>query len=173
MKTKLELHAELDILNKNELDTSLTSQFDRYERAKAAGETYVRFKMTGLVAAAAVTIPAAGARYGPADGYCWSLRRITIGGLTGGAAPDFLNMFFGDGTEDVPEWQFNGQNFAYTFGKGQLTMLGGETLVFANAGALTATGIISVRGEGSQVPAEMIYKVINLWARYCTRAAAA
>jgi hypothetical protein len=59
----------------------------------------------------------------------------------------------------APLWQFNGNNFGYTFGRLEMTLTGGDSLTFASVGTFAATGTIRVTGELVEVPAEMLYKI--------------
>jgi len=56
-------------------------------------------------------------------------------------------------------WQFNGNNFGYTFGKLELLVMGGETLSLQSVGTFASTSLITLSGELTEVPSEMVYKL--------------
>ena len=74
--------------------------------------------------------------------------------------PDILNMYF-NSVNTAPKWQFNGNSFGYTFGRLEMTMLGGDSLKFASVGTFAASGRIRVSGELVEVPAEMAWKLVQ------------
>jgi hypothetical protein len=93
---------------------------------------------------------------GPQQGYAWDISMLGIAGLTTGTTPDVVNMHF-NGNTNLPWWQFNGNNFAYTFSRGQLFMLPGETISLRNVGTFNATGLITLFGMiRAEVPAEKL-----------------
>lgn len=91
---------------------------------------------------------------GPDLGNVWSIRHLVIEGLTAGATPDAVNILRGPRII----WQLNGNQFAQTWGRGEIVLHSGETLNYANAGTFAATGTIIVHGLAEQVTAEMIGK---------------
>jgi hypothetical protein len=105
-----------------------------------------------------------GQTVGPRLGYAWALRRLVVDGLTAsatpGAAPDVVNLYRDSSTGQAPLWQFNGNNFGYSFNNLEMTLLGGETLSMASVGTFAATGVVRLTGELVELPAEMIAKVI-------------
>lgn len=102
---------------------------------------------------------AAAAPCGPAEGLAWMIRLISIGGLTAGTTPDIVNLYISGQQSQLPWWQFNGNNFAYTFGRREMFLMPGESLHFKSVGTFAATGQITVVGNCEQVPAEMIAKL--------------
>ena len=97
---------------------------------------------------------------GPEQGYAWSLRRIVVYGMTTGSTPDIINMYRNHISGQVPLWQFNGNNFGYTFGRCEMTLMPGDTLKFSSAGLISyAASGATVSGELVQVPAEMLPKL--------------
>ena len=134
------------------------------DRERARAFKWMRLPIyTATPASSAVTIDSAsngGLELGPEQGYAWSVRRIVIDGMTTGNTPDTINMYRNAITSQPPLWQFNGNNFAYTFGRLELVLMGGDALKFANVGTFAATGLIRVSGELVEVPAEMLWKLI-------------
>jgi hypothetical protein len=117
--------------------------------------------MQATVAATAVTLDDTNnPQVGPEQGYAWSLTRVVVDGMATGSTPDVVNMFRNAETSQPPLWQFNGNNFGYTFGLGQVVLLSGDRLQFKNSGALSATGLIRATGELVEVPAEMLGKLL-------------
>lgn len=161
-KTVLNIGETLDMVNKQELhDTLLDAQavfLERQEAAAVRGIKYFRLPfMYATPSGSAVTLGLTQPTAGPAQGFAWSIRRLAAGGLTTGGSPDVLNIYR-NGTATPVVWQLNGNNFAYTFGKMELILLPGETLI-ANGTAITATGQITLSGDAVEVPAEMLGKL--------------
>lgn len=165
-KVKIEVGAELDLLNKTELDQSLTHAAGQFRQAMR-GRKYRRIPpLAGQAVAGVLDIggdsPAgwSGAKVGPASGYAWELGLVTVSGLTAGATPDIVNLYIIGAGSAIAWWQFNGNNFAYTFNGGALVLLPGETLRLASVGTFTAAGTITLTGSvRSQMPAEMLGSV--------------
>ncbi len=128
------------------------------QRAALRGIKVMRLpQISGKASGSALSIGAA-ANIGPAAGYAWSLRRVIITGMTTGATPDVVNLYTGD-VNSQPLWQFNGNNFGYTFGKLEQVIQPGEILLLASVGTFAATGIITMSGSLVEVPAEMLAKL--------------
>lgn len=116
-------------------------------------------QLQGSASAGALSLGAA-SQYGPDQGYAWCLRRVTVTGLTSGTSPDVVNLYFNDSSTGQPIiWQFNGNNFGYTFGKCELTLRSGDILFLKSTGTFAATGNIIMAGEMIEVPAEMLPKL--------------
>lgn len=160
-KFRLAANAEVDLLTRQELDESLQSQQDTWQAAALRGIKWMRLPevLTGRAASGKLTLgETTGQQAGPAQGYIWSLRRLIVNGLTSGATPDVVNLYRGT-PAGQPLWQFNGNNFGYTFGRLELVLQGGETLALASAGTFAATGQITLSGELLEVPAELLGKL--------------
>lgn len=90
-KYELKAGAHFDILNKSELDESLSKQTANI-LAYARGVKHLGFTAQGTIAAGAVFIPSANPAVtqsqlqmpimGPVDGFVWAIQRVTIDGLT-------------------------------------------------------------------------------------------
>ena len=130
------------------------------EREAFRGIKWMRLPLlTGTAASSALSIGQA-SQVGPASGYVWSLRRLIVNGLTSGGTPDVVNLFSNSAGTSIPLWQFNGNNFGYTFSKGEMTLRPGEILLLASVGTFAATGQITLSGELIEVPAEMLAKLL-------------
>lgn len=159
---KLSAGASIDLLTKHELDDSL--------RASAAAEWIERGRgvkhlaripvLSATIASSAVTIPATGdlTECGPRQGYAWTVRRLSIDGLT--TAADVVAVYKNEVAGRSRVAQFTGSVPWVTFGKGQFVLLPGDTIVCANAGTLASTGLLTVSGEATETPAELLWKVV-------------
>lgn len=160
MQTTLELGAPLETLTRSELREELGAVAETYFAQYARGVKYMRLPVTsGAVAGGAFSLDGTAAGLGPRAGYIWTIRRLAVTGLTTGTTPDLVNAYR-NSPGGIPVWQFNGNNWAYTFGKTELLLLPGEVLCFANQGAIAATGNITVSGDLVEVSAEQIYKLV-------------
>jgi hypothetical protein len=159
-KVKLDFGAEVDFLDKGQLDDSLAHYFNEQQSAALAGIKYFRLpRIVGTVASSAVTIGQTGSiQCGPGQGYCWSIRRLIVNGLQSGSSPDIINFYRND-VGNEPLWQLNGNSFGQTFGRLELLLLPGEYLVAQNVGTINATGQIRVTGDAIEVPAELLGKL--------------
>ena len=94
-KVKLDVGATVDFLNKDELDDAL-SEYQKKAQAveyeKLRGIKYIRApRIQGTVYSGTINGSATGTgtlyatlgspQWGPTQGYCWSVRRIAVGGL--------------------------------------------------------------------------------------------
>lgn len=91
---------------------------------------------------------------GPDLGFAWSIRHLVIEGMTAGGTPDVLNVL----RNNRIVWQLNGNQFAQTWGRGEIVLHSGETLQYLSVGAFTSTATIIVHGLAEQVAAEQIGK---------------
>jgi hypothetical protein len=98
--------------------------------------------------------PAGGNNATPDPGFVWSVRHLVIEGLASGATPDVINILRGSRIV----WQLNGNQFAQTWGRGEMILNAGETFTYASVGTFAATGKIIIHGMALSVPAEMIGK---------------
>ena len=96
---------------------------------------------------------------GPTQGNDWQIRRLAVSGLTTGGTPDIVNLIL-YGHDRDPQWQFNGNNFAYTFGRGEMILRAGEGLQLVSVGTFAATGLIRLTGSLDQAPAEKFAELI-------------
>jgi hypothetical protein len=159
-RVKLEAGAEFDFLNQGELDQSL-KKANEEAVAHLRAVKWMRLPETLIGTASGNSISLSeqtGHTLGPRVGYDWCLRRLVVTGLTAGATPDTINLYRGTPSGQII-WQFNGNNFGYTFGKCELTMLGGETIALASTGTFSSAAQIILSGELLEVPAELMGKM--------------
>ena len=140
------------IPNREEIRADVSDVFDAQMRQAVRGIKWMRLPTTlsGAVASSAITLgDSKGQIVGPEQGYAWSIRRLIVKGLATGATPDVVNLYRNSHFAGNPLWQFNGNNFGYTFGRLELVLMGGDTLALQNVGSITAaTGtVITLSGE--------------------------
>ena len=178
-KWKFGIGEFFETLTKGELDDSLAAYrkaADAGQRAEAHAIKYGRLNppVRGQAAAgvlqmggdfpnsgAAGTIVAAPQ---PKAGYAWVARRISVSGLTAGSTPDIVNLHRKTpNLNSLPVtssgvWQFNGNNYAYTFSHHQMVFLEGETPVLTSVGTFAATGTITLEMDFDEVPELELYR---------------
>lgn len=97
---------------------------------------------------------------GPNQGYAWDVSLLGISGLTTGNTPDIINIGL-DGGPNVAWWQLNGNNFAYTFSRGQFVILPGERISLTSVGTFLAAGPVTLFGMiRTQMPAPKLGAVL-------------
>ena len=154
---KIQGGTEFDVPSAREIADLISAE----EREHLRGIKFGRLPLlSGTASGSALSIGAGIAQVGPESGYCWVIRRMIVWNMTSGATPDVVNLYFNDAGNSQPVWQFNGNNFGYTWGKGEIIVNGGEIIAFKSVGTFAATGLITVSGSYVQVPAEMLAKVI-------------
>jgi hypothetical protein len=168
-RVRLELGAELDMLTKPELDQSLTAAAQMM-REQVRGVKYRRLpQLSGTASGGVLDVGGdvnaggnswSGQSVGPDQGWAWEIRLLSIAGLTTGATPDIVNIYIRGAGSALPWWQLNGNNFSYTFSKGALVLLPGETLRMASTGTFAATGTVTLFGSVTQLPAEQLSKLL-------------
>jgi hypothetical protein len=107
----------------------------------------------------------------PRAGYCWAVRRAAVQGLTNGTTPDIVNLFrrqsdanawlAGPSSVSGGDWQFTGNNFAYTFSWGQLVFFEGETPIIVSQGSFQSTTIVTFRMDFEELPQPEIWKALS------------
>ena len=181
-ETKFEIGSSIVTISPKEMTDILADRAQADLRQVAEGKKYARLNppVTGVAAAGVLRIGGDYINAGPAGtavappqpraGYCWAMRRMAVRGLTNGATPDVVNLFrsMGDAQAYVPggglsggDWQFNGNNFAYTFSFGELVFFEGETPVLVSQGAFAAVGQITLRADFVEVPQVLLWKVLG------------
>jgi hypothetical protein len=91
----------------------------------------------------------------PEQGFVWSLRHLVIEGMATGATPDVINIRRSSAQGQVI-WQLNGNQFAQTWGRGEVVLFAGETLFYQSVGTFVSTATIKAYGMAEQVPGEKI-----------------
>jgi hypothetical protein len=137
-----------------------------YQNARAAemallrGAKQIRLPLvTGKASGSALSIGGdtiAGIGASPMSGFIWSLRHLSIEGLVTGVTPDTVNIV----TRGRIIWQLNGNQFAQTWGRGEIIMEQGETLSYVSVGAFTSTATIIAHGLADEYPAELRGRLI-------------
>lgn len=85
----------------------------------------------------------------PDTGWVWHVRHLVIEGLVAGATPDVVNIL----RQGRIVWQLNGNQFAQTWGRGEMRLNQGENLAYAAVGTLTSKTVI-IHGTAEEVAAE-------------------
>jgi hypothetical protein len=155
-KFTLKANAELDLLTQSELDESLRKWHDQ-ETARLSGLKPVRLALvTGKAASSALTMGGdTGAQLvTPESGYVWSIRHLVIEGMTAGTTPDVMNVV----RNGRIVWQLNGNQFAQTWGRGEILLNAGETLQYVSVGTFNSTATIIAHGLATEVPAQLAGK---------------
>jgi hypothetical protein len=169
VRAKFEIGAEFETLTKDELHDELGAAVTQV-RESMRGVKYRRLpQLSGTAQGGVLDIGGDsqagwnGNRVGPREGYAWIIGLLSVTGLTSGAVPDIVNLFINGAGSSLQWWQFNGNNFAYTFGDGQLVLLPGETLRLASVGAFAAAGTVTLIGSvRNELPAEKLgYAVVR------------
>ena len=154
---------KVEIPNRAEIRADVRDVWDEQQRVAARGFKWMRLPeyLTGKVASSAITLGVGTGQtpLGPEQGYAWSVKRLVVGGLTTGATPDVVNLYLNDRFAGNPLWQFNGNNFGYTFGRLELVLGPGDTLSLKSVGTFASTSVITLSGELVEVPAEMLWKL--------------
>jgi len=131
------------------------------QRARGIKPMHLPQTLSGAVKSSAITLGVgSGQVLGPEQGYAWSISALIVTGLTAGTSPDIVNLYLNDRFSGPVWWQFNGNNFGYTWGKLQRFLYPGETLSMQNSGNLAATGTITLSGDIIEVPAEQLWKLV-------------
>lgn len=90
----------------------------------------------------------------PEQGYVWHLRHLVIENLATGATPDVVNIL----RQGRIVWQLNGNQFAQTWGRGEMRLVAGELLAYAAVGTITSKTVV-IHGTAEEVAAEQEGKI--------------
>lgn len=121
------------------------------------GETFIRMPIVQATGTASLTMggDASSPIVAPDQGFVWSVRHLVIEGMTAGSTPDVMNIRRGSATGQIV-WQLNGNQFAQTWGRGEIILKAGETLFYQAVGTFTSTSLIKAYGSAQQLPGERI-----------------
>ena len=164
MDIQASLGLHIAALQKEQAKTNkLLAEFHAAQLEHYRAEKHMRLPLSlqGTPSASAINLgESSGQICGPRSGYAWSVRRLVVDGLTAGTTPDIVNLYRSSNVGQPPLWQFNGNNFGYTFGKLELVLWPGDTFNLVNVGTIAATGIVRLSGELDESPAEMLMKLL-------------
>lgn len=156
MKTRLALNAEIDVLNKGEMEDAL-SRHNAWEREAAFGLRHQDLpKQIGVISGGNLAIGADQPDQqpcGPKSGWYWGVKRVSVDGL---AAGDAVKLYTGS---KFVCWITDQPGYV-TFGKGCLVLRGGDFLRITGTG-LTAAGPVEVYGETDSVPGPLSWKILS------------
>lgn len=153
-KFKIAAGADIELLTQAELEQSLAANRVPYQAM-----TLMRLQViNGSAAAGALNLGGdANPAHTPDTGYVWSLRHLVIAGLTRGATPDIVQIF----RAQLPIWELNGNQYAQTWGRGEIMINQGETLAYRSVGTFGAAGQITIHGAAWQVPAQFAAELVS------------
>jgi hypothetical protein len=155
-KVELKAGALIDIPSQAEIAATMAAQLDQRQqqyRAVSIIRMAVQFgQASGGVLAMGGDSSTSGLQT-PDSGYVWSVRHISVEGLTAGATPDVVNVI----RAQRIFWKISGAPpSAATWGRGEFMLNAGETLSYTNFGTFAATGPIIISGTAWQVPAQLV-----------------
>jgi hypothetical protein len=155
---KLRAGAEIHTTSPEEM-RAIVQEENAFLRAGLRGikPAFIPRIMNGVAAGGVLTIgqQAPSGPFGPTQGQMWSIRRLMVTGLTAGATPDVVALYYDD-SFTVQQWLFYGTlgGYTYKWGRGEVTMQPGHVMIFRSVGAFAATGTIQVSGQYDILPAE-------------------
>jgi hypothetical protein len=179
-KVRLELGAELDLLNKDELGKTLDDKVNAWRRYDAQGLKRQAFFSNAQVTAAGLLIGDSsvpqgtpGAKVlGPGEGWAWKVVRISVTGFAA-ATTDYVKVYKGDVGAGSPQSDprfvdtLTFSKWAVYPGQGCI-LVPGDHIVIAGGAAYTGSALASpvgtlwtVTGEAIAAPAEEIWKLVR------------
>ena len=158
-RVKLALDATLETTSPDEFESILRkAQIEAEEReiSRARAIAWIRLPvLQGAAVAGQLRLGQAQQIVGPRDGFLWQIRRLCVQGL---ATNDQVGIYWDDFGKP-PEWTLTAAVPQAAFGKYQLTMREGQTMLIANIGTFTSTAQINVVGEVIELPTVMLGKL--------------
>lgn len=154
-KFKLAAGAELEALTSHELRAELMAQEQRNREPSRAVSVIDLPVLFGQASGGVLSMGGDTQQplQAPQSGYVWSVRHISIEGLTAGATPDVVNIIRRNRTF----WKLSGgPPSAETWGRGEFILRAGMSLAYTNFGTFAATGQIIVSGTVWQAPEEFV-----------------
>jgi hypothetical protein len=128
------------------------------ERARLRGIKFIRLAVVrGTASGSALTMggDTGQAFTTPEQGYVWSVRHLVVEGMATGATPDVVNIL----RAGRIIWQLNGNQFAQTWGRGEILLNAGETLTYQSVGTFNSTAQIIAHGTALETPGEFAGKL--------------
>jgi hypothetical protein len=164
---KIQAGATFETTTPKEVGEVVRTAYSETFQEMAEGVKPMRFSANAVVSGTDVTIPqllSGEVPLGPQPGYVWVVQRISAYNL---AANDVLAVHRSNADNTVDGSSFIGNivaseapgGFLHVGSKGFL-LYGGESMVLVGTG-LAATGNIQVNGEGIEVPAFMLWKIVT------------
>lgn len=158
-KVKLEVGVDIETTSPGEFDSILrTAQIDaeqrELERVRAISWGSLP-QLQGVAVAGVLSLGGGQQITGPREGFVWQVRRLCVSGL---ATNDLIGIYL-DATVKPPQWTLSAAVPQATFGKFQLTVREGQTILVANIGTFASTVQINVTGEYVAVPTVMLGKL--------------
>lgn len=156
MKTTINPGSPIDTLTRDELRGELDRTAQEWFRQYARGVKYMRFGPLSVVPDGSGDVDTSGSASnpGPREGFMWSIKRLAIAGLASG---DTITVWRGN-TYGVPVWIFTDTTSIATFGKMDLALNPGESLVLTGTG-LTSTQLY-MAGDILECAAEELIKLV-------------
>lgn len=157
MKYVIAPNQVIETVTPGELDHALSKGLRQEFQEMARGIQVVRWDSTATVTAGIIIIPAQGdPKIGPRPGFVWQLAALRVRGLTGSDSADVWrnsaqadSNYLGSVSAAAPVLTF--QKHVY--------LLSGESLLVVGSG-LTATGDVTINGEGVSAAEIDLYKLI-------------
>lgn len=148
---ELRAGAKIDLLNRHELDDTLAKYMQPTGALRATDG--IRLPILSKAGANPFTMggPVGQVIQGPDQGYVWSIRHLVIEGMTRGATPDAIQILRGGRIV----WELNGNQYAQTWGNGEIVVRAGEALAYQSVGTFVSTAAIIAHGLAVQVPQEL------------------
>jgi hypothetical protein len=158
---KFDVGMNADIMTPAEHWRNSQMALRNWELERLRGIKHMRLpSIQGIAVNNALSMGGGNTGAGPDAGFCWSIRRLVVTGLTGSTTPDQVNLYVNNPT-GIPLWSFNGDfpNWFAKFGRLELTIYGGDELFLASVGTFNSTSQITLSGELIECPAEMLSKL--------------
>jgi hypothetical protein len=163
MKQQVVHGAVFDFATPDEIHQSMSTVITELFQERARGIAPWRFMDQQEVSGDAVTLPATGEEnLGPNPGYAVLVQAVRGQGMTGN---DVISIYRGTGSPAgaAIDGNFVGQltvaDPVEKFGSRGLLLKGGEFLAFT--GASLSASLITVNGEGVEVPEPDLYKLLS------------
>lgn len=159
MKFKIAAGAELDLLTKDEMSSTLTQTMVAWRRENAQGDRYVKFSAQGLIDTAAVEFGGPTETYtlGPGEGFVWDVRRVCVTGYDS-AGGDIIGIYVNAETPlSLVATTTQSATGLFLFDR-QCVLYGGDRLLFAGS-SLAATGYVKVTGTARELPISMAWRL--------------
>lgn len=159
MKVKLTANAELDLLTQQELGQELEAAAKAWRKELSRGVRFVKFSAQTNVATGVWTIlPEAGDnRLGPAEGFVWSVTRLSVAGNGFTIGTDAFHVYVSEVTPS--KLAARGSNPIF-FDPAVLVLMGGEDLAFSGAGTNVAGTDVHVSGQAIELPAQLAWQLL-------------